>query len=167
MEFILSYTIYIWPIETCFSIVEDVFVLSYKLWATRLFRVVLPPDIRHQSLQLCCREPLLNSEIIFTVGQRKKVTAVTFFLARPRSDQRGTNTDQIRKVNVWCIEWKRLDLSWVPTMGSYYAWFGFWQFKVLAGKEVTALPATRGEGGYWRWERMLLYLCWNWIALSF
>ena len=23
-----------------------------------------------------------------------------------------------------------------------------WQFKVFAGKEVTALPATRGEGGY-------------------
>ena len=23
-----------------------------------------------------------------------------------------------------------------------------WQFKVFAGKEVTALPAPRGEGGY-------------------
>ena len=34
----------------------------------------------------------------FTVGQRKKVTAVTFFPAQPRSDQRGTNTDEIRKV---------------------------------------------------------------------
>ena len=36
----------------------------------------------------------------FTVGQRKKVTAVTFFPARPRPDQRGTNTGQIRKVPV-------------------------------------------------------------------
>ena len=23
-----------------------------------------------------------------------------------------------------------------------------WQFKIFAGKEVTSLPATRGEGGY-------------------
>ena len=34
-----------------------------------------------------------------------------------------------------------------------------WQFKVFAGKEVTALPATHGEGGYWRWGRRLLCLC--------
>ena len=40
-----------------------------------------------------------TSEIV-TVGQWKKVTAVTFFPARPRSDQRGTNTGQIRKVPV-------------------------------------------------------------------
>ena len=42
-----------------------------------------------------------------------------------------------------------------------------WQFKLFAGKEVTAVPATRGEGGYWRRGRRLLCLCWNWIALSF
>ena len=35
--------------------------------------------------------------VSITVGQRKKVTAVTFFPARPRPDQRGTNTDQICK----------------------------------------------------------------------
>ena len=40
-----------------------------------------------------------------TVGQRKKVTAVTFFPARPRPDQRGTNTGQIRKVHVNEIAW--------------------------------------------------------------
>ena len=54
---------------------------------------------------------------MFTVGQRKKVTAVTFFPARPQPDQRGTNIGQIRKVpcmksrDFWCIEWVRLDLS--------------------------------------------------------
>ena len=32
--------------------------------------------------------------VSITVGQRKKVTAVTFFPARPRPDHRGTNTDQ-------------------------------------------------------------------------
>ena len=42
-----------------------------------------------------------------------------------------------------------------------------WQFKLFAGKEVTAVPATRGEGGYWRRGRRLLCLCLNWIALSF
>ena len=42
---------------------------------------------------------LLVPELL-TVGQRKKVTAVTFFSARPRLDQRGTNTDQIRIVPV-------------------------------------------------------------------
>ena len=42
-----------------------------------------------------------------------------------------------------------------------------WQFNVFVGKELTAPSATRGEGGYWRWGRRLLCLCWNWIALSF
>ena len=110
----------------------------------------------------------------YTVGQRKKVTAVTFFPARPRSDQRGTNTGQIRKVAVDEIAWflvYRMD----ETRSKLRANNGIlgclvreiWQFKVFAGKEVTALPATRGEGGYWRWGRRLLCLCWYWIALSF
>ena len=38
-----------------------------------------------------------------TVGQRKKVTAVTLLPARPRPDQRGTYTGQIRKVPVYEI----------------------------------------------------------------
>ena len=42
-----------------------------------------------------------------------------------------------------------------------------WQFRFCLGKKVTALRATRGEGGYWRWWRRLLCMCWNWIALSF
>ena len=109
-----------------------------------------------------------------TVGQRKKVTAVTFFPARPRPDQRGTNMDQIRKVPVHEITWYL-----VYGMGETRAQLGanngilvclireIWQFKLFAGKEVTAVPATRGEGGYWRRGRRSLCLCWNWIALSF
>ena len=109
-----------------------------------------------------------------TVGQRKKVTAVTFFLARPRPDQRGTNTDQIRKVPVHEITW-----FLVYEMGETRSQLGankgilvclireIWQFKLFTRKEVTAVPATRGEGGYWRRGRRLLCLCWNWIVLSF
>ena len=61
---------------------------------------------------------------IFTVGQRKKVTAVTFFLARPGLDQ----TAQIRAIyakfrwmkscDFWCIEWMWLDLSAVQVPGA-------------------------------------------------
>ena len=112
--------------------------------------------------------------VTHTVGQRKKVTAVTFFPARPRSDQKGTYTGQIRKVPVDEIAWflvYRMDVT-RSQLGAN-DWIivclvrEIWQFKVFAGKEVTALPATRGEGGYWRWGRRLLCLCWNWIALSF
>ena len=42
-----------------------------------------------------------------------------------------------------------------------------WQIKLFAGKEVTAVPTTRREGGYWRRGRRLLGWCWNWTALSF
>ena len=108
------------------------------------------------------------------VGQRKKVTAVTFFPTRPRPDQRGTNTGQIRKVPVY-----EITRFLVYRMGETRSQMGanneilvclvreIWQFKLFAGKEVTAVPATRGEGGYWRRGRRLLCLCWNWIALSF
>ena len=109
-----------------------------------------------------------------TVGQRKKVTAVTFFPARPRSDQRGTNTGQIRKVPVDEIAWflvYRMNVTRSQLRANDMILVclvrEIWQFKVFAGKEVTALPATRGEGGYWRRRRRLLCLCWNWIALSF
>ena len=109
-----------------------------------------------------------------TVGQRKKVTAVTFFPARPRSDQRGTNTGQIRKVPAYEMTW-----FLVYRMGETRSQLAandeilvclvreIWQFKLFAGKEVTIVPATRGEGGYWRRGRRLLCLCWNWTALSF
>ena len=111
---------------------------------------------------------------VLTVGQRKKVTAVTFFPARPRPDQRGTNTGQIRKVPVHeiaCFLLYRMG----ETRSQLSANNGIlvclvqeiWQFKLFAGKEVTAVPATRGEGGYWRRGRRLLCLCWNWIAFSF
>ena len=85
-----------------------------------------------------------------TVGQRKKVTAVTFFPARPRPDQRGTNTGQIRKIPVdeiaWCLVY-RLD----ETRSQLSANKGIlvclvreiWQFKVFAGKEVTAVTFFR------------------------
>ena len=111
---------------------------------------------------------------LVTVGQRKKVTAVTFFPVRPRSDQRGTNRGQIRKVPLYEITW-----FLVHRMGATRSQLGanngnlvclvreIWQFKLIARKEVTAVPATRGEGGYWRRGRKLLGLCWNWIALSF
>ena len=59
---------------------------------------------------------------IITVRQRKKVTAVTFFPARPHQ------TAQIRAKyarfvwmksrDVWYIEWMWLDLSWVQIPGS-------------------------------------------------
>ena len=109
-----------------------------------------------------------------TVGQRKKINAVTFFPAQPRPDRRGTNTGQIRKVPVDEFTWF-LVYSMNETWSQSNANNGIlvclvreiWQFKVFAEKEVTALPATRGEGGYWRWGRRLLCLCWNWIALSF
>ena len=90
--------------------------------------------------------------VIFTVGQRKKVTAVTFFPARPRPDQRSTNTGQIRKVPVYEITW-----FLVYRMGETRSQLGanngilvclvreIWQFKLFAGKEVTAVPVTRGE----------------------
>ena len=108
------------------------------------------------------------------LGQRKKVTAVNFFPARPRPDQRGTNTGQIRKVPLNEITW-----FLVHRMGETRSRLGanngnlvclvreIWQFKLIARKEVTAVPATRGEGGYWRRGRKLLGLCWHWIALSF
>ena len=110
----------------------------------------------------------------FTLGQRKKVTVVTFFPARPRPDQRVTNTGQIRKVPVNELAWFLVYIM-TETRSRLSANHGIlvclvrviWQFKIFAGKEVTALPATHGEGGYWRWGRRLLCLCWNWIALSF
>ena len=103
-----------------------------------------------------------------------KVTAVTFFPTRTRLDQRGTNMGQIRKVPVYEITW-----FLVYRMGETRSQLGanngilvclgreIWQFKLFAAKEVTAVPATRGEGGYSRRGRRLLCLCWNWIALSF
>ena len=116
--------------------------------------------------------------ICITVGQRKKVTAVTFFLARPRPDQKGTNTQKRHKYakfpcmksrDFWYIEWTRQDLSWVQIMDVCLVVFReIWQFKLFAGKEVTAVLATRGEGGYWRRGRRLLCLCWciYWIYHS-
>ena len=98
-----------------------------------------------------------DRSIIITVGQRKKVTAVTFFPARPRADQRGTNTGQIRKVALYEIAWFLVYRMSSGDMAVYS----------FAGKEVTAVSANRGEGGYWRRGRRLLCLCWNWIALSF
>ena len=145
---------------------------------SRLFKKWWCPTNNKLNIKVCIRKnvhwALCIVSFKVTVGQRKKVTAVTFFPARPRSDQRGTNTGQIRKVPVDEIAWflvYRMDV----TRSQLSANNGIlvclvreiWQFKFFAGKEVTALPATRGEGGYWRWGRRLLCLCWNWIALSF
>ena len=85
----------------------------------------------------------------------KNVTAVAFFPAQPRPDQRGKNTGQIRKVYVHEMVWflvYRMD----DTRSHLSAHNGIlvcpvrdiWQFKVFAGKEVIALPATREEEGY-------------------
>ena len=98
-----------------------------------------------------------------TVGQRKKVTA--FFPAWPRPDQRGTNTGQIRKVPVDEIAWFLVYIMG-ETRSQLSANYGIlacllrdiWQSKLFAGKEVTAVPATCGEGGYWRRGRRLLYV---------
>ena len=87
-----------------------------------------------------------------TVGQRKKVTAVTFFPARPRPDQRGTNTGQIRKAPVYEITW-----FLVYRIGEIRSQLGandgilvclvreIWQFKLFAGKEVTGFRDPRGR----------------------
>ena len=126
--------------------------------------------IGHPDCTTCCNFMLTSlNPTSKTVGQRKKVTAVTFFPARPRSDQRGTNTGQIRKVPVdeiaWCLVY-RLDETRSRLSANngilMYLVREIWQFKVFAGKEVTALNATRGEGGYLCWGRRLLCLCWNW-----
>ena len=90
-----------------------------------------------------------------TVGQRKKVTAVTFFPARPRPDQRDTDTGQIRKVPVVeiarCLVYRMCEtISQLSANNGILVCLAreIWQFNVFAGKEVTAPPATRGEGGY-------------------
>ena len=59
-----------------------------------------------------------------TVGQRKKVTAVTFFPERPRLDQtvqiraKYAKLPSIKSGDFMCIEWMCLDLSWVQILGS-------------------------------------------------
>ena len=115
-----------------------------------------------------------NPWFIIWIGCWAYSIIICFFPARPQLDQRGTNTGQIRNVPVDEIAWflvYRMD----ETRSKLSANNGIlvcliqeiWQFKIFAGKEVTALPATRGKGGYWRWGRRLLCLSWNWIALSF
>ena len=99
---------------------------------------------------------MLTLESLVTVEQRKKVTAVTFFPARPRPDQRGTNTGQIR-AKFPCM---KLRDFLVYRIGETRSQLGanngnlvclvreIWQIKLFAGKEVTAVPTTRREGGY-------------------
>ena len=96
----------------------------------------------------CC------TNFTITVGQRNGVTAVTFFPARPRPDQRGTNTVKYAK-----FPWMKSRVIFVyrldETISQLSANNGIlwslvreiWQFKVFAGKEVTVPPATRGEEG--------------------
>ena len=67
-----------------------------------------------------------DRSIIITVGQWKKVSAVTFFPARPRADQRGTNTGQIRKIALYEIAW-------------------FFVYRMSSGD--MAVYSFRGEGG--------------------
>ena len=65
-----------------------------------------------------------------TVGQWKKVTAITFFPARPRLDQttqiraKYTKFPLMKSRDILCIEWMWLDLTWVHIPGSKCAWFG-------------------------------------------
>ena len=78
------------------------------------------------------------------MGQRKKVTAVTFFPARPRLDQRAQIRANYPKLNEFarCLAY-RMDV----TRSQLSANTGIpvclvreiWQFKVLTGKEVTPL----------------------------
>ena len=87
-----------------------------------------------------------------TVGQRKKVTAVTFFPARPRLDQTAqirakyTKFPLMKSRDFWCIEWMWLYLSWVQIPGSQCAWFGrygfFWGDMVFC-----CFLSFHGEGG--------------------
>ena len=84
-----------------------------------------------------------------TVGQRKKVTAVTFFPARPRLDQ----TAQIRakyakfpwmKSRDLCIEFvyrRNVTRSQLRANNRILMCLvrEIWQFKVFTGKEVTPL----------------------------
>ena len=76
------------------------------------------------TLEIKGMEKMGSHKCMIMVGQRKKVTAVTFFPARPRLDQ----TTQIRAKHAklpamksrdfLCIEWMRLYFSWVQMMGS-------------------------------------------------
>ena len=77
------------------------------------------------------------------VGERKKVTAVTFF---PAAGSNGTNNDQIRKVPVdeivrvlvYRMDVTRSQLS--ANTGILVCLFReIWQFKIFTGKDVTPL----------------------------
>ena len=76
------------------------------------------------------RHPMETFSALLTVGQRKKVTAVTFFPERPRLDQTAqirakyTKFPWMKSRDIQCIEWLWLDLSRVQIAGSQCAWFG-------------------------------------------
>ena len=62
--------------------------------------VVLLKNIYIKNCEHGSRPVVLCCGGYITVGQRKKVAAVTFFPARPRPDQRGTDTGQMHKAPV-------------------------------------------------------------------
>ena len=80
----------------------------------------------------------------YHVGQRKKVTAVTFFCSYllPRVAAAESKRDKYGPNAVYRIGETRSQLNANNGIRE------IWQFKVFSGKEVTALPVTREEGGY-------------------
>ena len=81
------------------------------------------------------------------MGQRKKVTAVTFFPARPRLDQTAqirakyTKFPLMKSRDFWCIEWMDVTRSQLGANTGIPVCLvrEIWQFKVFTGKEVTPL----------------------------
>ena len=101
------------------------------------------PELGVDSDNLSLAQPIA----IMIPALSRWTTAVTFF---PRG--RGRIKDAqiqakyakfpwMKSRGFWCIEWMGLDGSLVCLVRE------IWQFKVFAGKEVTALSATRVEGG--------------------
>ena len=94
------------------------------------------------------------AHVTFTVGQRKKVTAVTFFPARSRPDQTALIRAKYAKFpwmkshDFWWLEpeWMWLELSWVQIPASYCAWFGRYgslKFYVSCYDTKASLPGNR------------------------
>ena len=89
---------------------------------------------------------LASTSVLSTVGQRKKVTAVTFFPARPRLDQTAQIRTKYTKFPlmksrdflVYRMDVIRSQLT--ANTGIPVCLFReIWQFKVFTGKEVTPL----------------------------
>ena len=95
----------------------------------------------------------MRKSCIYTVGQRKKITAVIFSPAHPQPDQRGTNMGQMRKVPVDEIAWflvYRMDET-ISQLGANngipVAWFGRYGSLNFRGEEGEGNCASHDPRG--------------------